>query len=113
MLIKAAFRIKDDGTNELAFIEQAWNGVDQLHDSLFVTGTNLTTVMKGGYFLGNGEVLALSGGTNGSLIQPSGNTTLDVADQLVTLVTEAVINAYFKSSSAFILYVSRKPRIFG
>lgn len=63
--------------------------------------------MKGGYFLGDGEILAESGGTNDSLIQPTGNATLDIADQLVGLITESVINAYFKSSAAFVLHVSR------
>ena len=91
----------------MAFVEAAWNSVDQLHDSLFIQGTSLTTVMKGGYFLGDGEILAESGETNGSLIQPTGNATLDIADQLVGLITESVINAYFKSSAAFVLHVSR------
>lgn len=44
---------------------------------------------------------------NGSLTQPIGNGTFDVADQLVGLVTEGVINTYFKGSATFVLYVSR------
>ena len=60
--------------------------------------------MKGGYFLGDEEILAESGGTNGGLIQPTGNATIDIADQLVGLITESVINAYFKGSAAFVLH---------
>lgn len=86
---------------------ETWNSIDDLHDSLFIDGSNLASAMKDGYFLEDAQVLAKQAGPKGSLTQPTGNATLDVADQLIGLITEIVINAYFKGSAAFILYIRR------
>lgn len=96
-------QIATDNAIFKSFTDSLRSSLVTIHDDWFLQGTNMSTLLDGGAYLGSGQVIQ-----NQNTPDPDqSGAVLGAAHYFENMVIQNLINDYFKASDVYIVYVSK------